>query len=181
MEELKRFLEELKQVVKEGRELYKAFSLLLSGDGSVEEKAEHLKKRLDSNMKVTQDNIDLEKLTNEEVKKYAYVFEPFVQNKKYKKGDCVEQHGRLFRALKAHTSDYQNMPNIDDGTYWEEITGTGEVVKPIKKRENYQRDKTYKPGDEVVFYNKAYVYVGKTNEAGKDPEKDTDFWKPIEV
>ncbi|WP_455256663.1 carbohydrate-binding protein [Peptoniphilus asaccharolyticus] len=185
-EEIQKFLSDLKDVVKEiktatkeAKEVKEALeSLTDNAKESLKENVEALKKRIDSNMKLTQDSVDLEKITNEELSKIVYVFEPYAQEKKYKKGDCVEQHGKLYRCKKNHTSDYQNMPNLDTDT-WEEVKGTGEVVEKKKTREDYQHDKTYRLNDEVVYYRKPYVYINQKAEAGKDPERDTDYWKEI--
>lgn len=180
-EGLEKFLEEFKNTIKEGKELKEALeSLTDNAKESLKENVEALKKRIDSNMKLTQDSIDLEKITNEELAKIVYVFEPYAQEKKYAKGDKVEQHGKLYRCKKNHTSDYQNMPNLDGGTYWEEVKGTGETVEKKKEREFYSSDKTYNKGDEVTYYRKPYRYINEKPSSGNAPNSSPGHWEAIE-
>lgn len=141
---LEAFLKDLKETLKEAKEIKEALeSLTDSNKKTLKENAEALKKRIDANMKLTQDSVDVDKISKEDLAKIVYVFEPYKQGKKYVKGDKVEQHGRLFKCLKNHVSDYQNMPNLDSDT-WQEIKGTGEVVTKPKEREFYSSDKTYR-------------------------------------
>lgn len=186
-EEMQKFLSDLKDVVKEiktatkeAKEVKEALeSLTDNTKESLKENVEALKKRIDSNMKLTQDSVDLEKITNEELAKIVYVFEPYAQGEKYVKGDKVEQHGKLYRCKKNHTSDYQNMPNLDTDT-WEEVKGTGEVVEKKKEREFYSSDKTYNKGDEVTYYRKPYRYINEKASSGNAPNSRPGHWEAIE-
>lgn len=180
---LQKFLKDFKELVERAERAEQGLIKLLGAENAknLVEEMEHLKKRIDSNMKVTQDGIKLDGMTKEEIAKVAYVYNPYNPNRKeeYLVGEIVEQHGKLYKCKKKHKGDYGLMPNLDDGTYWVEINGNGEVVIPKKKRQPYYSDTTYKLNDEVERYGKNYKYIGKTNEAGKDPETEKDFWELI--
>lgn len=185
LKEFKEMIAKTENIVERAERVEQSLIKLLGAEDTKKlvEEMEHLKKRIDSNMKVTQDGIKLDGMTKEEIAKVAYVFNPYsaTRKEKYLQGELVEQHGKLYKCKKDHKADYQNMPNLDtENEFWEEVTGTGEVVEKKKERENYQHDKTYRLNDEVVYYRKPYKYINEKPEAGKNPERDSDYWKVIE-
>lgn len=146
------------------------------------EQAERFKKALEGAMEFARKNIDLKTISNAELNKLVYVYPQYNATRKenYTIGELVEQHGKLYKCKKEHKADYQNMPNLDDGTYWQEVTGTGEVVEKKKVYPFYSSDVSYSTGDEVQRYGKNYKYIGRTKEAGKDPETEREYWELIE-
>lgn len=149
---------------------------------NIVEQAERLKKAMDSAMEFARKNIDLASISKDELSKLVYVYPQYNATRKenYTIGELVEQHGKLYKCKKEHKADYQNMPNLDDGTYWQEVTGTGEVVEKKKVYPFYSSDVSYSTGDEVQRYGKNYKYIGRTKEAGKDPETEREYWELIE-
>lgn len=180
-EGLEKFLKEFKGLVERAERAEQGLIKLLGAENAknLVEEMEHLKKRIDSNMSVTQDSIDLEKMTKEEIARVAYVFEPYVQNKLFNVGDKVEHLGKLYSCKKKHISSYETLPQLD-GEHWEEVTGTGETVEKKKEREFYSGDKTYRLGDEVTHYNIAYKFISDIPASGKTPAENPKFWQKIE-
>lgn len=139
---------------------------------SLLDKAKRFKQKIDANSYLNQQKLDVENLEPNELKKIVYIYDEFEIDKPYSVGDYVEHHEELYKCLKAHKGDYQLLPNLDT-EHWKAVKGKA------KQREFYSRDKTYKKGDEVEYYRKPYVYINDKATAGKDPEKDSDYWRAI--
>lgn len=103
----------------------------------------------------------------------------------YNKEDLVKYNDIVFECLKDHTSDYQNMPTIDEN-YWKKVPEdkpTEEGINPewaenFEKAEFYSRDLSYPAGVYKKFYNELYKSKDKVP-AGKTPKNNPQYWEYI--
>lgn len=104
----------------------------------------------------------------------------------YNKEDLVKYNDIVFECLKDHTSDYQNMPTIDEN-YWKKVPEdkpTEEGINPewaenFEKAEFYSRDLSYdKEGIYTKFYNELYKSNDKVP-AGEIPSNVSPYWTHI--
>lgn len=104
----------------------------------------------------------------------------------YNKEDLVKYNDIVFECLKDHTSDYQNMPTIDEN-YWKKVPEdkpTEEDINPewaenFEKAEFYSRDLSYdREGIYTKFYNELYKSNDKVP-AGEIPSNISKYWTHI--
>lgn len=103
----------------------------------------------------------------------------------YNKEDLVKYNDIVFECLKDHTSDYQNMPTIDEN-YWKKVPEdkpTEEGINPewaenFEKAEFYSRDLSYPAGVYKKFYNELYKSKDKVP-AGEVPSNISKYWTHI--
>lgn len=104
----------------------------------------------------------------------------------YNKEDLVKYNDIVFECLKDHTSDYQNMPTIDEN-YWKKVPEdkpTEEGINPewaenFEKAEFYSRDLSYdREGIYTKFYNELYKSNDKVP-AGEIPSNVSPYWTHI--
>lgn len=103
----------------------------------------------------------------------------------YNKEDLVKYNDIVFECLKDHTSDYQNMPTIDEN-YWKKVPEdkpTEEDINPewaenFEKAEFYSRDLSYPAGVYKKFYNELYKSKDKVP-AGEVPSNVSRYWTHI--
>lgn len=103
----------------------------------------------------------------------------------YNKGDLSKYNDILFESLKNHTSDYENMPTIDEN-FWKKVPEdkpAEEGVNPewlenFDKAEFYSRDLNYNPNVYTKFYNELYKSKGRVP-AGEIPSNISKYWNHI--
>lgn len=103
----------------------------------------------------------------------------------YNKEDLVKYNDIVFECLKDHTSDYQNMPTIDEN-YWKKVPEdkpAEEGINPewaenFDKAEFYSRDLSYPAGVYKKFYNELYKSKDKVP-AGEVPSNISKYWTHI--
>lgn len=103
----------------------------------------------------------------------------------YNKEDLVKYNDIVFECLKDHTSDYQNMPTIDEN-YWKKVSEdkpAEEGINPewaenFDKAEFYSRDLSYPAGVYKKFYNELYKSKDKVP-AGEVPSNISKYWTHI--
>lgn len=103
----------------------------------------------------------------------------------YNKEDLVKYNDIVFECLKDHTSDYQNMPTIDENS-WKIVpnnkhTEDGinpEWAKNFEKADFYSRDLSYKANVYTKFYNELYKSNDKVP-AGEIPSNVSRYWTHI--
>lgn len=158
-------LEEMKNIIKK-----------IDGLKSIEEETKDF-----INEKIKED-IKKDKSNLEKLKK---IIERWKIGLPYNKGDLVKYNDIVFECLKDHTSDYENMPTIDEN-FWKivpEDKPAEEGINPewaenFDKAEFYSRDLNYPAGVYKKFYNELYKSKDKVP-AGEVPSNISKYWTHI--
>lgn len=103
----------------------------------------------------------------------------------YAKGEYVNHLGLVFYALEDNRATYENIP-INTPELWRRVeeekptisNANPEYEENIKKAEIYYRDKSYKSGTYVTFYNELYKAL-KDVKDGEQPHEKSSFWEHI--
>lgn len=103
----------------------------------------------------------------------------------YVKGEYVNHLGLVFYALADNRATYENIP-INTPELWRRVeeekptisNANPEYEENIKKAEIYYRDKSYKSGTYVTFYNELYKAL-KDVKDGEQPHEKSSFWEHI--
>lgn len=126
---------------------------------------------------IKKDKSNLEKLKN--------LIERWKMGHPYNMGDLSKYNDIVFESLKNHTSDYENMPTIDEN-FWKivpEDKPAEEGINPewlenFDKAEFYSRDLSYPAGVYKKFYNELYKSKDKVP-AGEIPSNVSPYWTHI--
>lgn len=126
---------------------------------------------------IKKDKSNLEKLKN--------LIERWKIGHPYNMGDLSKYNDIVFESLKNHTSDYENMPTIDEN-FWKivpEDKPAEEGINPewlenFDKAEFYSRDLSYPAGVYKKFYNELYKSKDKVP-AGEIPSNVSPYWTHI--
>lgn len=141
-----------------------------------EELKEQKEKLLDF---VTNHSSDEEKANNPEL------FEKWSVGKAYRLNDYINHLGIVYKCKKEHIANYEYIPSITKD-YWEKLQKSKEVDPTInpewqenfESAENYSRDKSYKKGDYVKYYNE--LYKAKKNVTDEQlPSSISEYWEHI--
>lgn len=158
-------LEEMKKIIEKVESLK-----------SVEEETkDFINKKIKEDIK--KDKSNLEKLKN--------LIERWKIGHPYNMGDLSKYNDIVFESLKNHTSDYENMPTIDEN-FWKIVpnnkpTEDGinpEWAKNFEKAAFYSRDLSYPAGVYKKFYNELYKSNDKVP-AGEIPSNVSPYWTHI--
>lgn len=158
-------LEELKKIIEKVESLK-----------SVEEETkDFINEKIKEDIK--KDKSNLEKLKN--------LIERWKIGHPYNMGDLSKYNDIVFESLKNHTSDYENMPTIDEN-FWKivpnnKLTEDGinpEWAENFDKAEFYSRDLSYPAGVYKKFYNELYKSKDKVP-AGEVPSNVSKYWAHI--
>lgn len=159
-------LEELKKIIEKVESLK-----------SVEEETkDFINEKIKEDIK--KDKSNLEKLKN--------LIERWKIGHPYNMGDLSKYNDIVFESLKNHTSDYENMPTIDEN-FWKIVpnnkpTEDGinpEWAKNFEKAAFYSRDLSYdREGIYTKFYNELYKSKDKVP-AGEVPSNISKYWTHI--
>lgn len=158
-------LEELKKIIEKVESLK-----------SVEEETkDFINEKIKEDIK--KDKSNLEKLKN--------LIERWKIGHPYNMGDLSKYNDIVFESLKNHTSDYENMPTIDEN-FWKIVPNnkpTEDGINPewaenFDKAEFYSRDLSYPAGVYKKFYNELYKSKDKVP-AGEVPSNVSKYWAHI--
>lgn len=158
-------LEELKKIIEKVESLK-----------SVEEETkDFINEKIKEDIK--KDKSNLEKLKN--------LIERWKIGHPYNMGDLSKYNDIVFESLKNHTSDYENMPTIDEN-FWKIVPNnkpTEDGINPewaenFDKAEFYSRDLSYPAGVYKKFYNELYKSKDKVP-AGEVPSNISKYWTHI--
>lgn len=158
-------LEELKKIIEKVESLK-----------SVEEETkDFINEKIKEDIK--KDKSNLEKLKN--------LIERWKIGHPYNMGDLSKYNDIVFESLKNHTSDYENMPTIDEN-FWKIVPNnkpTEDGINPewaenFDKAEFYSRDLSYPAGVYKKFYNELYKSKDKVP-AGEVPSNVSKYWVHI--
>ena len=158
-------LEEMKKIIEKVESLK-----------SVEEETkDFINKKIKEDIK--KDKSNLEKLKN--------LIERWKIGHPYNMGDLSKYNDIVLESLKNHTSDYENMPTIDEN-FWKIVPNnkpTEEGINPewaenFDKAEFYSRDLSYPAGVYKKFYNELYKSKDKVP-AGEVPSNVSKYWAHI--
>lgn len=158
-------LEEIKNIIKK-----------IDGLKSIEEETKDF-----INEKIKED-IKKDKNNLEKLKK---IIERWKIGHPYNMGDLSKYNDIVFESLKNHTSDYENMPTIDEN-FWKIVPNnkpTEDGINPewaenFDKAEFYSRDLSYPAGVYKKFYNELYKSKDKVP-AGEVPSNVSKYWAHI--
>lgn len=140
-----------------------------------EETKDFINKKIKEDIK--KDKSNLEKLKN--------LIERWRIGIPYSQEDLVKYNDIIFECLKAHTSDYENIP-VNNTTLWKKIPEDKPVEEGINpewlenfdKAEFYSRDLSYPAGVYKKFYNELYKSKDKVP-AGEVPSNVSKYWAHI--
>lgn len=126
---------------------------------------------------IKKDKSNLEKLKN--------LIERWKIGHPYNMDNLSKYNDIVFESLKNHTSDYENMPTIDEN-FWKivpEDKPAEEGINPewlenFDKAEFYSRDLSYPAGVYKKFYNELYKSKDKVP-AGEIPSNVSPYWTHI--
>ncbi|WP_455093159.1 hypothetical protein [Parvimonas micra] len=158
-------LEELKKIIEKVESLK-----------SVEEETkDFINEKIKEDIK--KDKSNLEKLKN--------LIERWKIGHPYNMGDLSKYNDIVFESLKNHTSDYENMPTIDEN-FWKIVPNnkpTEDGINPewaenFDKAEFYSRDLSYPAGVYKKFYDELYKSKDKVP-AGEVPSNISKYWTHI--
>lgn len=119
------------------------------------------------------------------VEKLKKIIERWKIGRPYNKGDYAKYNDIVFESLKDHTSDYENMPTIDEN-FWKIVPNNKPIEDGINpewaenfdKAEFYSRDLSYPAGVYKKFYNELYKSKDKVP-AGEVPSNISKYWTHI--
>ena len=101
----------------------------------------------------------------------------------FSKGEYVNHLGLVFKCKESNNATYENIP-INTPELWEKIVEKAdkninpEYADNYNKAEFYSRDKSYKLGSYVIYYNELYKAI-KEVKNGEVPDLKSNYWQLI--
>lgn len=121
----------------------------------------------------------------ENIKKYKDLIERWKIKTKYAIDEICKYNDIVFKCVKEHISEYESIP-FNNTEFWKKLEEEKQVEdganpewqENFEKAEFYSRDKTYRQGEYVKYYNELYK-AKKDIKNEQIPSSISEYWEHI--
>lgn len=138
------------------------------------EKAREFRKRMEANLSATRKLIRVDELSEDELTEMIDLYPQFELGYTYQIGDIFKFDNKLYKAIQAHISQADWLPDANPSLYLN-LMPSG--VIPVWKQPTGSHD-AYNIGDKVIFEGKVYESIIDNN--SWSPTSYPQGWKLVE-